>query len=204
MEDEIVIGCPEGYTLVVAPSEQLVTYNLRFQSQVIDTGEGINTTPIVEDILVGPTVPPGAFPPAYNQVSVPVGSTVSVEELLSTGAANILVFIGFSPFVIRDDGFDGGSGFPPFEASEVVFGPDTILDINSLIAGEARNETYTVQVTIPTGVAYCLPSDVEPPVIARPRVVTMRVQELRFYNSYKRIPPGATTLPPQTGGPVPI
>lgn len=202
--DEIVIGCPEGYTLVTAPSEQLVTYTLRFQSEVTEGGGGINTQPVLQDILTGPAVPPGAFPPAYNQISTPVGTTVSVESLLSTSAANILVFINYSPFVIRDDGFDGGSGLPPFEASEVVFGPDTFLDIQSVVAGEARNETYTVPVVVPTGVAYCAPGDVEPEPEPVRRVVTMRVQELRFYNSYKRIPPGATVLPPQTGGPSPI
>ena len=37
-----------------------------------------------------------------------------------------------------------------------------------------------------------------------PRQATAKGQEARYYNSYKLVPPGQTTLPPQTGGPTPV
>lgn len=139
------------------------------------------------------------------------GGVLPLLSIASLGGAPTPIFIG---------SVTAEPEMCPVANPEVVTGlnatfPVTVNDnyvvFVNIKNGDATDHTISAEVVfnaivaIPGGGVYCAPVDTPPPPDPRnPRTVTMRVQELRFYNSYKRIPPGAATLPPQTGGPVPI
>lgn len=188
--------CPPGYTLTgTGVSPVIIPYTVRSAAG----DEGIPLT--VQDLLVSDGT--GALPAPYTSIGMPNGATVQVADLLATTASRIVLTVGGALHVIRADaGFY--IAFPeatPYVGSTVVFSGDAALEL----AGPsftAYSETYTFNVVIPGGGSYCAPDDVEP--APNPRTITLRTQELRFYNSYALIPPGETVLPPQTGGPTPV
>ena len=197
------VSCPEGYTLTGSGgSPVVIPYTVRSAA----SDDGMGGYPLtVQDILSADGA--GALPPPYVNIGMPDGAVVQVADLLATTADLIAVISGGVLQFIRADEFYYIS-FPEaidYVGSTVVFSGDLMLQLNGP-GFTAMSETYTFDVTIPAGGgSYCAPDDVVPPEpVPNPRTITLRTQELRFYNSYALIPPGETVLPPQTGGPTPV
>lgn len=164
------------------------------------------------------------FGPSSPRVPPTEGWTISsfaapTSFLISELVASITPTVGLSAYGLIGIGFIGGSawmlfdttgqaaaayGMPAWVGDEVTLADGDYIQLATHTTAEPAPTPYTalVRLTLYYTGGHPLGACLVPPF--RPRRVTCKTAELRFYNSYRLIPPGEITLPPQTGGPVPL
>lgn len=192
-------------------------------SEGIDVGTA--GSPLCNFQSTGFTVIVAGTPPAFGlpltPIIVPVGSTIDpapfsqlVFEELGAGFGLVYFTAAGTPFILSsfDPVFD--FGFPQWTGGTITLADGDLIGLvleygvadGGCTIGGTVGATLDIPVTFPyTGAeGFCTNTPDgdggdggEPPVPTRPRSATLSTNHVRFYMSYKLIPAGSNTLPPQ-------